>query len=116
VHDVLPAADTQTPDASLPAGLSHPEEGSSILDGAGSIVLDGSARLVYARYLVPYGTTTSHEADRYQNAIATAGFAATTPATNANGSAMFSIVASPNPDVLSEPCSSKRLPATSLVF
>jgi hypothetical protein len=103
VHDVLPATDTQTPDASLPAGLPHPEEGSSLLDGAGSIVLDGSGRLAYARYLalVPDGTTTSQEADRYQNAIATAGFTTSTPATNADGSAMFSFVASPSPDALS---------------
>jgi hypothetical protein len=100
---VLPAADTQTPDASLPAGLPHWEEGSSLLEGAGSIALDGSGRLVYARYLVlvPDGTTTSHEADRYQNAIATAGFTTSTPPTNADGSAMFSFVASPSPDVLS---------------
>jgi len=102
VHEVVATAvDDQVPDAGLPDGLPRPEEGHSVLDGAGSTIVDSAGRLTYARYLVlvPDGTTPSDEADTYRAIVTGAGFATSGPTTNADGSASFSIDASPNGDL-----------------
>jgi len=104
VHELLATAvDDDIADAGLRAGFPRPEDGRSVLDGVGSTTRDGSGRLTYARYLVlvPDGTTPSNEADAYRAAIGGAGFSASTPTTNPDGSASFSIAASSNGDSMS---------------